>query len=179
MAFNPRNGLVLWEQRVALPQGRSELERMVDIDASPILRDGILYVASYQGRVAAYNRATGRGIWASDTSTHEDMVLSGNVLFISQSDSRVTAYDANSGALLWENDQLLRRRITGPQVFGDYVAVADFKGYLHVMNRADGEFVARRRLDRKGIRASMLSDEEILYVYGNRGRLYALRAEPR
>jgi enoyl-CoA hydratase/carnithine racemase len=85
---------------VALPQGRSELERMVDIDASPILRDGILYVASYQGRVAAYNRATGRGIWASDTSTHEDMVLSGNVLFISQSDSRVTAYDANSGALL-------------------------------------------------------------------------------
>jgi outer membrane protein assembly factor BamB len=72
---------------------------------------------------------------------------------------------------------MLRRLLNGPQVFGDYVAVVDFKGYMHVVNQSDGEFVARTRVDRKGARAPMLTDGETLYVYTNRGKLIAFRAE--
>lgn len=176
MAFNPGNGLILWEQRIAIPQGRSELERMVDIHASPVLRDGILYVASYQGRVSAVARGTGSGIWAQDASTSENIALSDTALFISHADGKVVAYSSASGEILWTNEQMLRRGLNGPQVLGDYVAAVDFKGYLHVMQQADGELVGRKRVDRKGARAAMLTDGEILYVYGNRGKLFAYKA---
>lgn len=174
IAFNTRNGLIQWEQRVALPQGRSELDRMVDISASPLLQDNVIYVASYQGRIVALNRSNGRPLWAADASTNRDLAFADRRVFLSEADSSVTAYRSSSGAILWQNDQMLRRYISGPQAVGDYVAVADLKGYLHLMSQDDGEFVARRRLGRHAISGSMLSDGDILYVLTDRGRLYAL-----
>src|SRR5690606_39716661 len=103
--------------------GRSELSRMVDIHATPILNEGILYVATYQGKLAALARGTGSGIWSQDSSISESMALAGNTLYVTQSDSTVRAYNATTGEMLWENDQLLRRGLNGPQVIGDYVAV--------------------------------------------------------
>ncbi len=176
MAFNPLNGLILWEQRIAIPQGRSELERMIDVHASPILREGIVYAAAYQGRATALARGTGSAIWAQDSSTSEDIALSENQLFLAQTDGTVTAFNSANGEVLWTNEQMLRRGLNAPQAFSDYVAVVDFKGYLHVMRRSDGEFVARVRVDRKGARAPMLTDGNILYVYGNRGKLTAYEA---
>ena len=177
MAFNPQNGLILWEQRIALPQGRSELERMVDIHASPVLHEGILYVAAYQGRVSAVARGTGSSVWAQDASTSEDFAVANGRLFLSQSDGQINSYNSATGELVWTNDQMLRRGLGAPQVFGNYVAAVDFKGYLHVMKQSDGEFVARTRVDRKGARADMLTDGEILYVYGNKGKLTGFTAK--
>lgn len=177
MAFNPDNGSILWEQRVAIPQGRSELDRMVDINASPLLDGGILYASAFQGKVTAVARGTGSGIWTQDSSSSEAIALANGLLFVSQSDGAVVAYDATTGDLRWKNEQLLRRGLSGPQVFGDYLAVVDYKGQLHVMKQTDGEFVARRKVDSKTVRAPMLTDGEVLYVYGNKGKLMAFRAK--
>lgn len=177
MAFNPSNGLILWEQRIASPKGRSELERMVDIHSSPVIKDGVIYVGTYQGRVSALARGTGKPLWGQDGSTSESLALSGDKLFVSHADGKLVAYNSTTGEVLWSNEKMLRRLLNGPQVFGDYVAVVDFKGYMHVVNQSDGEFVARTRVDRKGARAPMLTDGETLYVYTNRGKLIALRAE--
>lgn len=176
MAFNPSNGLILWEQRMALPKGRSELDRMVDIHASPLLKDGILYVGTYQGRIAAVARGTGASVWGIDGSTTENLSASDDKLFVSQSDGKVVAYSLTSGEQLWQNEKLLRRRLSGPQIFGDYVAVVDFEGYMHVLNQATGELAARERVDRSGVRAPMLTDGKTLYVYGNGGSLMAFIA---
>lgn len=176
MAFNPANGLILWEQRMAVPKGRSELDRMVDIHASPLLKDGILFVGTYQGRIAAVARGTGSSVWGIDGSTSEMLSASDDKLFVSQSDGRVAAYSLTSGEQLWQNEKLLRRRLGGPQVFGEYVAVVDFEGYMHVLNQSNGELAARDRVDRKGVRAPMLTDGKTLYVYGNGGSLMAFTA---
>lgn len=177
MAFNPSNGLILWEQRMALPKGRSELDRMVDIHASPLIKDGILFVGTYQGRIAAVARGTGGNVWGIDGSTSENLAVSDDKLFVSHSDGKVVAYSLTSGEQLWQNEKLLRRRLSGPQVFGDYVAVVDFEGYMHVLNQSNGEFAARDKVDRKGVRAPMLTDGNILYVYGNGGSLMAFTAK--
>lgn len=179
MAFNPENGSILWEQRIAVPQGRSELSRMVDIHATPLLQDGIIYVSTYQGKVAAVARGTGSGIWAQDSSSSESLAVDAGVLYISQAEGQLRALNAASGELLWENAQMLRRVLNGPQVVGDYVAVVDFKGYMHLLRKDTGEFAVRRRVDRKGVRAPMLSEGDILYVYGNSGKLIAFRAAER
>jgi outer membrane protein assembly factor BamB len=177
MAFNPDNGLILWEQRIASPKGRSELERMVDIHASPLIKDGVIYVGTFQGRISALARGTGSPLWGQDGSTSESMALSADKLFVAHADGKLVAYSSTTGEQVWSNEKMLRRILNGPQVFGDYVAVVDFEGYMHVVNQSDGEFVARTRVDRKGARAPMLTDGEILYVYTNRGKLIAFQAE--
>ena len=82
-----------------------------------------------------------------------------------------------SGEQLWQNEKLLRRRLSGPQIFGDYVAVVDFEGYMHVLNQSNGELAARDKVDRKGMRAPMLTDGNMLYVYGNGGSLMTFTAK--
>lgn len=177
MAFNPNNGLILWEQRIALPKGRSELERMVDIHSDPLVKDGVIYVGTYQGRISALARGTGSPIWGNDGSTSENLALSGDKLFASHANGKVVAYNAANGEQLWSNEKMLRRGLNGPQVFNEYVAVVDFKGYMHILNQSDGEFAARVRVDRKGARAPMLTDGETLYVYTNRGKLIAYQVK--
>jgi outer membrane protein assembly factor BamB len=176
MAFNPSNGLILWEQRMAMPKGRSELERMVDIHASPLLKDGIIYVGTFQGKIAALARGTGGNVWSKDGSTTENLAAAEDKLFVSHSDGKIIAYNLSSGEIIWQNEKLLRRGLNGPQVFGDYVAVVDFEGYLHIMKQSDGEFVVRTRVDSNGVRAPMLMDGDALYVFDNDGGLTAFTA---
>lgn len=179
MAFNAQNGVILWEQRIAVPKGRSDIERMVDIHSSPIERDGVIYVGTYQGKVAALARGTGKPLWAVDASTSESPTIGMGNVYVTQADGSIIALNQASGQLVWKNEQLLRRGVNGTQIFGDYVAAVDAKGYLHVMNQSDGTFVTRKRIDRKGVRAPIQSDGDVLYIYSNGGKLLALTAKPK
>lgn len=114
MAFNPQNGLILWEQRIGMPKGRSDLEKMVDIHATPLLQDGILYLAGYQSRAAAIARATGRPLWSVELSSHQPVWVDRGELFVTTSDSAVMALNAATGEQLWKNEQMLRRQLIGP-----------------------------------------------------------------
>ena len=174
VALSASEGIPLWEQRVAVPQGRSELERVIDINAAPLLVGELLYVGSFQGRLVAISRSNGRGVWAQEESTFNSLAAAGGYVFISSADDTVKAYDAATGQLVWSNDQLARRKLGAPQTFGSFVAVADFEGYVHIMNQSDGQFVARRKVDGDGIRTPMIGVGETLYVYGNSGDLEAL-----
>jgi outer membrane protein assembly factor BamB len=175
MAFNPANGLLLWEKRIASSKGRTDLEKVVDIDGTPQLVDSILYVASLNGRVTAVSRGDGRPLWAKDISSHQPVAVSGGLLFLSTANDEVLAYQASSGLELWQNDQLQRRTITGPQVLGNYVAVVDFEGYLHLLNKSDGDFAYRTKVDGNGVNAAMVSIDDLLYILGNNGNLMAYK----
>ncbi|MYM62992.1 outer membrane protein assembly factor BamB [Pseudomaricurvus sp. HS19] len=174
VALSALEGIPLWEQRVAVPQGRSELERVIDINAAPLLVGELIYVGSYQGRLVAINRNNGRGVWAQQESTFNGLSAAAGYVFIATADDSVKAYDAATGQLVWSNDQLVRRKLGAPQTFGSFVAVADFEGYVHIMNQSDGQFVARRKVDGDGVRTPMLGLGDTLYVYGNSGDLEAL-----
>jgi outer membrane protein assembly factor BamB len=179
LALEADDGLLVWEQRVAIPQGRSELERMVDVDASPLLVGNILFIVSYQGELVALSRATGRPLWTQPVSSHNNLDSGLGKVFVTTANNGVEAYDSNSGQLAWGNGQLLRRKLTAPKVVAGYVAVADETGgYLHLLDQSDGGIVARRRIDGAGVRSPMVAVDDVLYVYGNGGKLVALRVSP-
>ena len=173
VALDAANGVALWEQRVAQPQGRSELERMVDIDGHLLLDDQTLYAATYQGNLVAMDAESGNIRWQRPASSHGGPGAGFGSVYLSKADGTVQAYDQNRATPLWSNEQLLRRQLTAPVAFSSYVAVADYQGYLHLLAQTDGRLVGRVRVDSKGVRVAPIAQSGTLYVYGNSGDLAA------
>lgn len=173
LAFDALTGAIAWEVRVAIPQGRSEIERLVDIDGSMELSGSELYAASYQGSVAAIDVQGGRKLWQQNASTFSGVSQGGGNIYVADEDGTVNAYLRDGQGLNWTQGALSNRELSRPTPVGSYVAVADFEGYVHVLSQADGEFVGRVRADDEGARADMASDGNVLYVYGNSGELVA------
>ena len=171
--LSAETGTQLWENRIAVPQGRTELERMVDVDGQPLLVGDVLYAGSYQGRLTAISRGTGRSLWYQDSSSYQGPAHGLNQIYMAEEGDTVRAFRANSGQVLWSNDQLSYRKLSAPVVAGGYVAVADDDGYLHVMSQTDGRFVGRTKVDGSGVSAPMIGDGEKLYVLDNDGGITA------
>lgn len=170
-----RDGRPLWERSIAIPSGRSELERLVDIDADPVIADGVVYVTTYQGRIAALSLNAGQLLWAREMSSYAGLDVGPNQLFVTDDTGQVWALDRRTGATFWKQDKLRYRRVTRPAVIGDYVVVGDFEGYLHWLSQDDGHLVARTRTDDSGISAPPLTVAGELLVLANNGELSAWR----
>jgi outer membrane protein assembly factor BamB len=177
-ALDIRSGAPLWEAVVAVPSGRSELQRMVDVDANPVVRDGVLYVVSFQGQMAAVGLQNGRLLWNRDMSAYAGIAVDSAQVYVSDENSEVWALDRDSGASLWKQGALRRRALTGPTVAGGYVVVGDYAGYVHLLSRLDGSIAGREKVDSKGILASPVVLGDRLLVLGAGGKLVLYRLEP-
>lgn len=174
IAIDTQRGLPIWEQRIAVPTGRTELERMVDIHGDLLLSGNTLYVVSYQGRLAGLDPQSGQILWQREASSYVGVAEGFGNAYVSLASGVVESIDERSATAMWSNNDLLRRQLSGPAVFSSYVAVGDLDGYLHLLSQVDGRFVARTKVDGKGIRVQPLAVGGWLYVYGNGGKLVAL-----
>ncbi|MBC9252037.1 outer membrane protein assembly factor BamB [Pseudomonas alcaligenes] len=174
IALDTQRGIPVWEQRVAVPKGRSELERVVDIDGNLLLSGGTLYVVTYQGKVAALDVDSGRPLWDRDASSYVGLAQGFGNVYVSQANGSVESIDERSNSALWNNDALARRQLSAPEVFSSYVAVGDFEGYLHLLSQVDGHFVGREKIDGDGVRVRPLVVGDWIYAYGNSGKLVGL-----
>ncbi|MDH1265088.1 outer membrane protein assembly factor BamB [Pseudomonas sp. GD03944] len=174
IALDAQRGIPIWEQRVAIPQGRSELDRVVDIDGGLLLSGGTLYVVSYQGRVAALDMESGRVLWQREASSSVGVAQGFGNVYVSLASGTVEGIDERSASALWSNEALARRQLSAPEVFSSYVAFGDLEGYLHLISQVDGRFVGRERIDRNGLRARPVVVGDWLYAFGNGGKLVAL-----
>jgi outer membrane protein assembly factor BamB len=171
-----QTGLPLWETTVTPPHGRSELERIADIDADPIIVEGIVYVATFNGDLAAVDLASGSVLWRRRLSAHAGLTESGGVLYVTDSDDLVWAATPADGTGIWKQNGLKYRRLTAPAVLGNLVAVGDFEGYVHWLDRRDGRLVARTRVAKGPITGRLQVHAGTLYVYGDDGTVAALSA---
>lgn len=163
------------EPKVATPEGDTELERVVDIDATPIIDDKILFAAGYQGQLVALDLSAGRVLWSVKESTFHDLSTGFNHVYVVSDNSTVLAYNTKTGDLDWVQENLLRRKVSAASTFSSFLVVADFKGYVHVLSQLSGEIVGRGRVDRSGIRSNILVDGEYFYALANDGALHAYR----
>lgn len=173
VAFDAMTGAVRWEVRVAISQGRSEIERIVDVDGSMALAGNELYAASYQGRVVAIDITNGRKLWQQDISSFSGVSQGFGNVYVADEDGSLNAYLRNGQGLRWTQVALGYRQLSRPTPVSSYVAVADFEGIVHIISQVDGEFAGRVKADGDGVRADMLSDGNTLYVFGNSGKLVA------
>jgi outer membrane protein assembly factor BamB len=174
IAAETRNGEVLWEQLVSAPSGRTELERMVDIDAAVKVSGVDVFVAGFQGRVAMLALDSGQSWWSRELSSHRGLDVDDESVYVSTATGEVVALRRRSGVEVWRQDGLRLRGLSAPVAIGTHVAVADFEGYVHWLNAASGDFVARTkagaRVSNPPVRAG-----DLIVLQDDEGRVTAFR----
>ena len=176
-AVSLKNGKMVWESPLAVPTGRSDLERMVDVDSAPVLVDTMAYVASFQGAVAALSIADGKILWTREVSSYEELSVGEDRVYVTDDKGSIWALDANTGTSLWKQEALANRFVTAPIFFDGHVVVADFEGYVHWLDAETGDFEYRERVTKENIIAPALNAGGILLVYSTTGQLVAMRPQ--
>jgi len=157
-ALSERNGQALWQTAIAEPTGRSPVERMVDIDGAIGLGRNVAYAATYQGEIAQVEPQRGNVQWSRELSSYAGLGVDRNRVYVSTSESHVVALGQQNGTTSWRQEKLAHRRLTAPvPVPGTpFLALGDYDGYVHILTRADGRIVARKRIAWDGIMADPL-----------------------
>lgn len=176
-ALRGDSGQVVWEVPVGVPTGRSELERMADVDNGPLITPAGAFAVSYQGAVKSLRLQDGFTQWERPLSSFHPLAEGYGQIYVVDEQGVIHALDQASGSVVWQQEGLLRRGVTGVVTLGAFLAVGDADGYLHLFAQSDGRPIARTRIDRRGIRVTPVVAGSILYVLGNSGRLQALRVE--
>lgn len=179
LVLSLQEGIPLFEKTIVPPRGRTELERMVDIDAEPKVVGNVLFVATYQGNVSALDLRNGDTLWTRDLSSHAGLEADAGRVYVSDAGDTVWALDWRNGDPLWKQEGLSNRNLSAPVVSDDYLVVGDFEGYLHWLARDSGRMVGRVEVDDDGIGVPPAVAGDTLYVLGNGGTLSALRVDTR
>jgi outer membrane protein assembly factor BamB len=176
VAYAVATGDVLWQTQVSTPHGRSELERLSDVDGAVRVEGGDGYAVGYQGRVVMFALDSGQIWWGRDLSSYRGITLDGEQLYVATSDGSVVALRRRDGTVLWQQDGLKRRGLGAPAVVGNAVVVGDFEGYLHWLDRDTGKFVAREHPGGDRISVAPVVDGGRVFVIDDGGRVAAYRS---
>jgi outer membrane protein assembly factor BamB len=178
-AYSLRDGETAWENLIAIGRGRTEIERLSDVDATPVILGPDVYAVSYRGRLANLALDSGQILWATEMSSHNGLSVDWTSVYVAEAEGEVVAVNRSSGAELWRQDKLRMRRLTAATPIGQSVVAGDFEGWLHWMDAFTGVFQGRIRAGKKAIVTAPVSSGELLIVQDEDDRVYAFRAEPR
>lgn len=172
-ALDVKTGRVMWQRSIAYASGPSDVERLVDIDADPIVENNVVYLASYQGYIGALSLSDGQFIWRKPSSVYKNMVLSGNTLYVTDSHDVIWSIDKRNGQVNWKQTGLKARILTEPALIKNDLVVGDKTGYLHFIDAQTGEIIARTKVS-AGVSISPSVVGRKLFVSTDNGMLNQL-----
>jgi outer membrane protein assembly factor BamB len=168
------DGAPVWETTVTPPRGRSELERIADLDATPVVEGNTIFVSAYNGDLAAVDLESGAVLWRRSLSAHAGLAAADGVLYVTDSEDQVWAAQPGDGSGVWKQEALRYRRLSAPAVIGGLVLVGDLEGYVHGLSRRDGRIIARSEVADGPITAPPLVTGGRVFIYGDDGTIAAL-----
>ncbi|MFA5960827.1 MAG: outer membrane protein assembly factor BamB [Tatlockia sp.] len=169
-AVDMETGRLVWQRSIAYARGASDVERLVDIDADPIVRGDIAYLASYQGYIGALSLTNGQFVWRKPASVYKNMVMDSNTIYLTDSDDIVWAINRQNGQVNWKQTALKARGLTEPVLMGDRLLAADKTGFLHVLSTQNGELMGRTQVGSAVSIAPAVAGNNI-YVMSTNGKL--------
>ncbi|ODN43803.1 outer membrane protein assembly factor BamB [Piscirickettsia litoralis] len=175
VALGRKTGDLLWQYQVAVSSGASEVAQIVDVDATPVVKDGAVYVSSVKNRTAAVSLQSGRMLWEHKTGSFSGLAVSKDKVIITANNGALWALNRETGKTVWIDSSLLGRHPTAPALVGDYVVVGDYKGFVHWFSLKTGKLLGRMSVGPRAIVGQPVVDGQTAYVMDASGRLVAVR----
>jgi outer membrane protein assembly factor BamB len=177
VAAHAGDGAVAWESAVAPPRGRTELERLSDIDAGVQIAGTDVFAVGFQGRAAMLALETGQIWWSRDISSHRGLAIDADNVYVATSQGEVASFRRTTGAEVWRQTALLNRGLSAPAVVGSHIAVADFEGYVHFLDKATGDIAARVESGGARVSTPPIVADGLLIVVNDEGRISTFRPQ--
>ena len=178
VALALQNGAPVWEGTVASPKGATELDRVADVVATPVVDGRQICAVAFQGRIACFDMGQGGAmVWSRDISSVSGLVMDGRYLFVTDDKGFVYGLDRLSGSSLWKQDKLKNRRLSAPIIRRGLVVVADGEGIVHFLSREDGSFAARQKTDGTPVRAPLQALGSAVLVQTTGGEIDAIEVQ--
>ena len=178
LAANMNDGSVQWEATITPPHGRTELERLADIDSAVRVSGQDVYTVGFQGRVAMLALETGQIWWSHEASSYRGLTLDEDALYVATADGELVALKARTGAQIWRQKALLHRGLSPPAIMDNAVVAADFQGYVHWLDKASGALAARAATGKVRISTAPVVVGNMVLVINDRGQISAFRVTP-
>lgn len=166
-------GQIIWQQRIAQVTGVTEIDRLNDVDITPVVVDGVVYALAYNGDFTALDLRTGRILWKRAFGSVNDFIINAGRIYLVDQNDRIIALRADSGITLWSQSELLHRNLTSPVMYNGYLIVGDAEGYLHWVNTDDGRFVVQQEVDNSGLLGEPVVASDKLMIQARSGKVYA------
>lgn len=166
-------GQIIWQQRISQPTGATEIDRLADVDMTPIVDNGVVYALAYNGNLSALDLRSGQILWKREIGSVKDMVVDAGRIYLVDQDDRVIALSTEGGVTIWRQSDLLHRILTSPVLYNGYLVVGDSEGYLHWINTTDGRFVAQQEVDSSGFQTEPVVASDKLLIQAKGGEVYA------
>ncbi|WP_253305942.1 outer membrane protein assembly factor BamB [unidentified bacterial endosymbiont] len=173
-ALSLEQGELLWQQQIAQPTGTTEIDRLNDVAATPVIIDNRVLALSYHGTLSALALHSGQVMWQRPISSASDFIVVGQQLYLVDQADNVIAVDSRSGVELWRQSALRHRQLTSPTLYQGALVVGDAQGYLHGISLEEGQLVAQQKLDSSGFYSAAIVAGDRLVVQARKGALYLL-----
>ncbi len=166
-------GQIIWQQRISQASGATEIDRLSDVDTTPVVVDGVVYALAYNGTLSAMDLRSGQIMWKRDVGSVYNIIVDAGHIYLVDQDDRVVALSTDGGVTVWRQSDLLHRNLTSPVLYNGYLVVGDSEGYLHWMNTTDGRFVAQQKVDSSGFQTEPVVASDKLLIQSKDGEVYA------
>lgn len=170
-----KQGQLIWQQRISQATGATEIDRLSDVDTTPVIVNGVVYALAYNGNLTALDLRSGQIMWKRELGSVNDFIVDANRIFLVDQSDRVIALNAEGGVTLWTQSDLLHRNLTAPALYNGYLVVGDSEGYMHWINTDDGRFVAQQKMDGSGFQTEPVVASDKLLIQAKDGTLYSIK----
>ncbi len=170
-----KQGQLIWQQRISQATGATEIDRLSDVDTTPVIVNGVVYALAYNGNLTALDLRSGQVMWKRELGSVNDFIVDANRIFLVDQNDRVIALNAEGGVTLWTQSDLLHRNLTSPALYNGYLVVGDSEGYMHWINTDDGRFVAQQKMDGSGFQTEPVVASDKLLIQAKDGTLYSIK----
>ena len=167
-------GQMIWQQRISQATGSTEIDRLSDVDTTPVVVNGVVFALAYNGNLTALDLRSGQIMWKRELGSVNDFIVDGNRIYLVDQNDRVMALTIDGGVTLWTQSDLLHRLLTSPVLYNGNLVVGDSEGYLHWINVEDGRFVAQQKVDSSGFQTEPVAADGKLLIQAKDGTVYSI-----
>jgi len=170
-----KEGQMIWQQRISEPSGATEIDRLSDVDTTPVIVNGVIYTVAYNGNLVAMDLRSGQIMWKREVGSVNNIIVEGDRIYMVDQNDRVMALNTQGGVTVWTQSELLHRNLTAPVLYNGFIVVGDAEGYLHWLNTNDGRFVAQQKVDTSGLLSAPVVASDKLVVQAKGGEVYSFK----